>query len=163
MTRAKYIAETNSLQEVSQLPEPLLPYYPKFGGNDTAYDVAMQMYHTAFQDYNAHLATLRLIPCDLSCREVFKDGEVYIEDAHYRLIEDYWRPKTEEEYKEACMVARNELPAKPPKVLRVIPITVKTEDEFGWTDELVKEYAEQYRFSSSRISIEQFKKSLIKK
>jgi hypothetical protein len=29
--------------------------------------------------------------------------------------------------------------------------------EFIWTDELVKRYAEIYRFSSSRISIEQFK------
>lgn len=29
--------------------------------------------------------------------------------------------------------------------------------EFQWTDALVKEYAEQYRFSSSRITVEQFK------
>jgi hypothetical protein len=30
---------------------------------------------------------------------------------------------------------------------------------FEWSDELAKEYAEQYRFSSSRITVEQFKES----
>lgn len=36
--------------------------------------------------------------------------------------------------------------------------------EFQWTDALAKEYAEQYRFSSSRITVEQFKegKRLVK-
>jgi hypothetical protein len=32
--------------------------------------------------------------------------------------------------------------------------------EFIWTDDLVKQYAEAYRFSSSRINIEQFKEGL---
>lgn len=31
--------------------------------------------------------------------------------------------------------------------------------DFKWDDQLAQEYAEQYRFSSSRISIEQFKES----
>lgn len=31
--------------------------------------------------------------------------------------------------------------------------------EFEWNDQLAQEFAEQYRFSSSRISIEQFKES----
>lgn len=31
--------------------------------------------------------------------------------------------------------------------------------DFKWDDQLAQEFAEQYRFSSSRISIEQFKES----
>lgn len=138
MTRAKYIADTNELQELSSMEKPdQYSFSHKFA------------YEDAMAAYNNHLASLRSIPCDPSCREVFKGNQEYEEGRDYEIKEvtvpaDHWQDV-------------------PTKRLRAFPITVKTEDEFEWTDELVKEYAEQYRFSSSRISIGQFKNTLIKK
>lgn len=110
MTRAKYIADTNELQELSSMEKPdQYSFSHKFA------------YEDAMAAYNNHLASLRSIPCDPSCREVFKGNQEYEEGRDYEIKEvtvpaDHWQDV-------------------PTKRLRAFPITVKTEDEL-WREAL---------------------------
>lgn len=43
----------------------------------------IDMYYDAMQKYNAHIASLRTIPCDPSCRELWTDKGEYEEGRHF--------------------------------------------------------------------------------
>lgn len=111
MTRAKYIADTNELQELAP-PEPTKKFED------------LKDYVTELKEYRDRQSTLRLIPCDNSCREVFKDNQEYEEGKDYKLYKDCAVPG-------GCV---SDLACKTCEVYS-LPITVKTEDDL-W-DEVV--------------------------
>lgn len=76
MTRARYIAASNSLQELSRISKPDLWDEPGI----------MNPTFTEEQDeYNAHLDTLRTLSCSLQCKDVFVDKGEYEEGKEYEV------------------------------------------------------------------------------
>lgn len=139
---AKYIADTNSLQELSQIKQPI----KRIG----QFKVGTREYYQNVREwakYNSHTATLRRIPCDLSCREVFKDNQVYQEGRDYevREIKHVHRPSEMVSYQPTAF-----------------PITVKTEDEL-WDNAI--EIYRRHIFTGHKNAIAEAKKhyTLIKK
>ena len=80
---ATYIAEENCLQEISQIEAPKyrVSHWPHG---------SLQYYNSlkAWGEYNAHLATLRKIPCDPSCKGLWADGQKLVVGKDYG-VRDY--------------------------------------------------------------------------
>lgn len=112
MTRAKYNAETNSLQELAGDKPNSNDFYklaiaPGFGSffDHNAYAIAWAKYNRAVNE-------CRLIPCDPSCREVFKDQCEYEEGKDYEVRLHYHAPDDKE--------------------LMAFPLSVKSEDDLHY-------------------------------
>lgn len=142
MTRtAIYDTKENTLTEQPEVEKP------KYTLGHWAVGTALyDFYEMKWREYNAHVAACRTIPCSPECRGVFENGKVYGEGKDYEV-------KMDCKYPVSCFVEET-----CNCVFTAFPfVPVKSEDDFVWTDELVQAYAESYRFSSSRIDIEQFK------
>lgn len=71
---ATYIAEENCLQELPRMEAPQMQDYAWYYQFDEAYDA-----------YNAHVATLRKIPCDSSCKGLWADQQKVVEGVDYEV------------------------------------------------------------------------------
>lgn len=87
MTRsAIYHATPNHIVEEPTMEKPEHPKLKHI--RKSSHDIAMAMYHDAFVEYNAHLATLRTIPAHDSARSLWKDGQVLTEGVDYEEHSD---------------------------------------------------------------------------
>lgn len=80
---ATYIAEENCLQELPQMETP--ERHPA----DIDFGSALYNYWWhRWEDYNTHLASLRKIPCDPSCKGLWADWQKVVEGKDYEVKMD---------------------------------------------------------------------------
>lgn len=85
---ATYLAEENCLQEEPTMEKPVEPHryhYDLISLGGLLYDSNVKNYRLRLDEYNAHLATLRKIPCDPSCKGLWADGQKVVEGKDYKL------------------------------------------------------------------------------
>lgn len=90
---ATYIAEENCLQEISDYaPPPDRPdvrYYSS--SQQDMYQRHLEAWQIVMQSYNANKTkyeeALRKIPCDTSCKGLWKDQQRVVEGKHYEIKE----------------------------------------------------------------------------
>lgn len=82
---AIYDAPTNTLIEKSEMPEPDLN---NFEGRPSPLGsfIDHEAYCKYVEQYNAHIASLRTIICDPSCRDKFVHGGEYEENVHFHIV-----------------------------------------------------------------------------
>jgi hypothetical protein len=87
--KAIYDASDNSLQEQSRMRKPLSPN-PYTDCIDVIslqrYKDVVAEYERRMDEYNAHIASLRKIPCSPEAVNSFRHGIEYEENLHYRVI-----------------------------------------------------------------------------
>jgi hypothetical protein len=71
-----YIASTNTLKQVLAMERP----------NASDYRNRRHAYATALERYQEHLASLKEIACDESCKEVWKDGQEVVEGVDFKVV-----------------------------------------------------------------------------
>lgn len=86
---ATYIAEENCLQELPQMEKPKRPFAGNYSPQESP-EFRDDLYHyeANLEIYNAHLATLRKIPCDPSCKGLWEDQQKVVEGKDYG-VRDY--------------------------------------------------------------------------
>lgn len=82
---AIYNAKDNCLQEQPGTPKPRRPFAANYADQE-CFDLDLQHYEFAMTEYNAHIATLRTLPCDESAKGMFVDGKSYEEGKDYRVV-----------------------------------------------------------------------------
>lgn len=82
---ATYIAEENCLQELPTMEKPEPPLKPIYRRQFEPYYEELKEYERKRDQYNAHLATLRRIPCHDSCRGLWVEGQMLEEGVDYKI------------------------------------------------------------------------------
>jgi hypothetical protein len=77
---AKYNESENTLQELPEMERPENDLRPR--GDSAVWE--SDEWRKKWQDYNAHISSLRTIPCENKCKDIFKDGESYEENVHHK-------------------------------------------------------------------------------
>lgn len=86
---ATYIAEENCLQEEPTMKKPeLWEYFDEAVYQDES-TFRDDDFKKAIREYKAHLATLRKIPCDTSCKGLWADAQKLVENVDYKLDWDF--------------------------------------------------------------------------
>jgi hypothetical protein len=85
MTTYTYTASTNTLKEVPTMERPVAPNPELYGGDSRALSQDVHDFMIEKEEYNAHLASLKEIPCEPACKEVWKDGDAVIEGKDFKL------------------------------------------------------------------------------
>ena len=84
--KAIYDIEANTLTEVSEIDKPTQPLRHNFE-SDAEHLKAYSIYGIDLRQHYAHIASLRAIPCDPSCRDKFVHGKEYEEGKDFEIKE----------------------------------------------------------------------------
>jgi hypothetical protein len=76
-----YTASTNTLKQVATMEKPEGPFEILGNVPDVYFLNAMRR----TREYNAHLASLKEIPCEPGCKEVWKDGQEVVEGKDFEV------------------------------------------------------------------------------
>jgi hypothetical protein len=84
---ALYNAQENCIVELPGMEKPDFDDRPRGDASVHDRDEWMQVVHQRNRDYSAHIASLRKLPCDPSCRTVWKEGQEVVEGKDYEVKE----------------------------------------------------------------------------
>lgn len=110
-----YVASTNTVRQKSELAEPLQYRAWLACRENDKYLVCTNEQAAEIKEYDNHLASLKEIACDESCKEVWKDGQEVIDGKDFETRLFYHAPDDKE--------------------LRAYLIKAESEDEL-WADAL---------------------------
>lgn len=82
---AIYSAEDNTLKEQPAMEKPEQPLKAIYRRQLQPYYEDMREYDRRITEYNAHIASLRTLPCHPSAKSVWKEGDVLTQNKDYNL------------------------------------------------------------------------------
>jgi hypothetical protein len=80
-----YVASTNTLKQVPTMERPVAPNPELYGGDSRALSQDVHDFMIEKEEYNAHLASLKEIPCEPGCKEVWKDGQEVVDEKDFEV------------------------------------------------------------------------------